>query len=228
MGYMYTRILDLSSILHRKSVFLFGPRQTGKSTWLKYKYPDALYINLLSRRVFDDYSRRPDALVSDLKLFHRSSNGKLVIIDEVQKLPLILDEVHDLIEKDKDLRFVLTGSSARRLKRESANLLGGRASWRGFFPLVYPEIKEFFLTLSDIENRLLLGGLPHVFDSEKPFDDLDDYVQLYLNEEVKAEGYVRNYDAFNRFLITSALSNAKQINFTQLGSDARNSCTHGS
>lgn len=218
---MYKRILDLESFLNRKSVFLFGPRQTGKSTWLKENYPQALYINLLSRRTYDDYARRAEALESDLQLFQRQETSNIVIIDEVQKLPKLLDEVHNQIEANKKLRFILTGSSARKLKRESANLLGGRASWRNMFPLVYPEVSAQLTCVRDLERRLLVGGLPHVFDSTSPLEELDDYVQLYLNEEVKAEGLVRNYDAFNRFLTTSALCNAKQINFTQIGSDAQ-------
>lgn len=218
---MHQRILNLNRILERKSVFLFGPRQTGKSTWLKNAYPQALYINLLSKSVYDFYLQRPNALDSDITLFKRKKSSNLVIIDEIQKIPSLLDEVHKQIEDDKNLRFILTGSSARKLKREGVNLLGGRASWRNLFPLTYPEIKEQFNTLKDLESRLLVGGLPPIFDSKMPLEDLEDYLQLYLNEEIKAEGLVRNYEGFHRFLLTAALVNAKQINYTQIGNDAQ-------
>lgn len=218
---MYRRIIDISTVLSRKSVFLFGPRQTGKSTWLRQNYPNALYINLLSKKVFDDYLTKSNALESDLELHQRISDSNIVIIDEVQKLPELLDEVHNQIESNKKLRFILTGSSGRKLKRSGANLLGGRASWRNMFPLTFPEIDSQLKTISDLERRLLVGGLPSIFDSEKPFDDFDDYIQLYLNEEIKAEGLVRNHDAFHRFLHVSALTNAKEINFTGVGNDAQ-------
>lgn len=220
---MYHRVLEFEGVLARKSVFLFGPRQTGKSTWLKTRYPDALYINLLSKKVYDDYSLNPNALTSDLNLHLRkhSEDRVVVVIDEIQKIPALLDEVHLQIENNHNLRFILTGSSARKLKRSGTNLLGGRASWRNMFPLVYPEIKDQLRGVQDIERRLLVGGIPSIFDSPAPFDDLDDYVRLYLNEEIKAEGFVRNYEAFNKFLLTSALCNAKQINFTEVGNDAQ-------
>lgn len=222
MQHMYLRVLELDDLLKRKSVFLFGPRQTGKTTWLKGTYSDALYINLLSTSVFNDYLTKNGALESDIALHLRKQRAShLVIIDEVQKLPSLLNDVHDQIEKNKSLRFILTGSSARKLKREGANLLGGRASWRHFLPLVYPEIKSQLQTHADLERRLTIGALPSIYDSSAPQDDLLDYAQLYLNEEIKAEGLVRNYEAFHRFLLTAALVNAKQLNFTQVGNDAQ-------
>lgn len=218
---MYSRLLDLSSVLERKSVFLFGPRQTGKSTFLRQHYPEALYINLLSKKVFDDYSLKANALASDLELHKRKSASPLVIIDEIQKLPQLLDEVHNQIELNKKWRFILTGSSARKLKRAGANLLGGRASWRHLFPLTSQELGPSLKTISDLERRLLVGGLPSIFDSSQPFEDFEDYIHLYLHEEIKAEGFVRNHEGFHRFLLTSALVSAKQINFTEVGSDAQ-------
>lgn len=218
---MYRRILNIDSVLERKSVFLFGPRQTGKSTYLRQKFPKALYINLLSKKIFEDYSLKANALESDLELYQRKSSSSIVIVDEIQKLPLLLDEIHHQIELHKKWRFILTGSSARKLKRSGVNLLGGRASWRNMFPLTYPEMGMKFKTVSDLEYRLLVGGLPSIYDSANPFEDLDDYIQLYLNEEIKAEGFVRNHEGFHRFLLTSALVNAQQINFTEIGSDAQ-------
>jgi predicted AAA+ superfamily ATPase len=218
---VYNRILSLNSILERKSVFLFGPRQTGKSTYLRKTFPEALYLNLLSKSVYESYLNRTDALASDITLFHRKNSSNLVIIDEIQKIPGLLDEVHHQIEANKNLRFILTGSSARKLRREGVNLLGGRASWRYFFPLVYPEIGAQLSVLKDLEHRLLVGGLPYVFDSKEPFEDLDDYIQLYLQEEIKAEGLVRNHEGFHRFLLVAALVNTGQVNFTQIGNDAQ-------
>lgn len=218
---MYQRTLDLTQILERKSAFLLGPRQTGKSTYLRRTFPDALYVNLLAKQVYEDYLRKPNALASDIELFFRKSSSSVIIIDEIQKLPGLLDEVHNQIEINKKLRFILTGSSARKLKRSGANLLGGRASWRTLFPLTSFELGQKLRTLADLERRLLTGTLPSVFDSSNPKEDLDDYIQLYLNEEIKAEGFVRNYEGFHRFLLTSALTNGKQVNFTELGSDAQ-------
>lgn len=218
---MYKRVLDISTLLERKSIFLFGPRQTGKSTFLRQKYPDALYINLLSKKVFDDYLTKPQALESDLEIFQRKHSSNIIIIDEIQKIPSLLDEVHNQIEMNKKWRFILTGNSSRKLKRSGSNLLGGRASWRQMYPLTFLEIGEKLNSIADLERRLLVGGIPSIFDSAQPFDDFDDYIQLYLNEEIKAEGFVRNHEAFHRFLLTSALVNSKQINFTEVGSDAQ-------
>lgn len=218
---MYKRVLNIDKVLERKSVFIFGPRQTGKSTWLRGEFPEALYINLLSKPVYEDYLIRKNALASDIELVRKKQKVTVVVIDEIQKLPQLLDEVHNQIELDKSLRFILTGSSARKLKREGVNLLGGRASWRQFFPLTYKELQQELKTISDLERRILVGGLPSMYDSPEPFDDFDDYIQLYLSEEIRAEGFVRNYEAFHRFLKIAALSNARQINFTQIGRDSQ-------
>ncbi len=218
---MFKRILNIESTLSRKSIFLFGPRQTGKSTWLKNNYPKSLYINLLSKQVYENYLLNSNSLESDLEIFGRKNKLEIVVIDEVQRIPELLNEVHNQIEKNKNLKFILTGSSARKLKRSGANLLGGRASWKSFFPLVYPEIESEFKTEKDLEKRLTCGGLPSIYMSSAPAEDLDDYIQLYLNEEIKAEGLVRNYEAFHRFLIVASLANTQQINFTEIGSDAQ-------
>ncbi len=216
---MYKRILDLHPTLKRKSLFLLGPRQTGKSTFLKTEFQGALYINLLRSSEFQSFSRDPNRL-REVVRYHRESNSEpFVIIDEVQKLPSLLDEVHDLIETDKSLRFILTGSSARKLKNGSANLLGGRASRFHFHPICFPELgKE---GSSRWRERIVHGAMPSIMDSSEPMEDLQDYVGLYIREEVAAEGLVRSVEHFARFLDFAAHCNAEQINFTSLGSDAQ-------
>lgn len=216
---MYKRKIDLSGTLSRKSVFLLGPRQTGKSTFLKLNYPRALYINLLKNSEFQQYSKNPGQLQEVVRYFMENSKERIVVIDEVQKLPALLDEVHDLIESEKSLRFILTGSSARKLRRGGVNLLGGRASRFDLYPLCFPELgKGGFKKWS---QRLLIGALPSVVDSKEPLADLKDYVGLYLREEILAEGLSRSIDNFSRFLDFAALSNAEQVNFTSLASDAQ-------
>ena len=216
---MYKRTLDLSGTLKRKSLFLLGPRQTGKSTYLKTFYPKALYINLLKYSEFQKYSVNPGVLTEVVNYSKENSDGNLVIIDEIQKIPELLDGVHDLIESDKKLRFILTGSSARKLKRGGVNLLGGRASWFHMHPLCFPELGSSRNTLW--LKRLSTGALPPIVDSSDPFSDLKDYVGLYLREEIQAEGLSRSIDNFARFLDFVALVNGEQINFTSIGSDAQ-------
>jgi predicted AAA+ superfamily ATPase len=216
---MYKRIINLKETLGRKSLFLLGPRQTGKSTYLKTAYPNALYINLLKNSEFKLYSKNPEKIQDVVKYFIENSDQRIVIIDEVQRLPDLLNEVHDLIEFDKSLRFILTGSSARKLKRGGANLLGGRASLYHMYPICYPELDS-----KDVKKwtqRFLIGALPSIINSKNPLSDLKDYVGLYLREEVLAEGLTRSIENFSRFLDFAALINAEQVNFTAIGSDAQ-------
>lgn len=216
---MYKRILDITPTLERKSLFLLGPRQTGKSTFLKTHFPKALYINLLKSTEFQRYSKRPDQVQEVINYFIQKHKDRVVIIDEIQKIPSLLDEVHDLIENNKSLRFILTGSSARKLKRGGANLLGGRASWYHFYPLCYPELGK--AGIRKWMERTSIGALPSIIDSEAPFDDLKDYIALYIREEILAEGISRSIENFSRFLDFAALSNAEQVNYTSLGNDAQ-------
>lgn len=215
---MYKRILDLRPTLERKSLFLLGPRQTGKSTYLKAEFPGALYINLLRSSEFQIYSREPNRLHEVVRYHREVSSIPIVIIDEVQKLPGLLDEVHDLIETDKSLRFILTGSSARKLKKGGVNLLGGRAARFHFYPICFPELGELG---GRWKERTTYGALPSIIDSSEPMEDLRDYVGLYIREEVIAEGLVRSVEHFARFLDFAALCNAEQINFTSIASDAQ-------
>jgi predicted AAA+ superfamily ATPase len=216
---MFDRILDISETLCRKSLFLLGPRQTGKSTYLTGKFPEALYINLLKNSEYQEFLRDPSRLHNVVNYFIKNSKNRVVIIDEIQKNPALLDDVHDLIEKDKSLRFILTGSSARKLKRSGANLLGGRASRYNFHPLCYPELGTEKMDLWF--RGLSTGKLPAILQSTNPVADLKDYVGLYLKEEIQAEGLSRSIENFSRFLEFAALSNAEQINYTSIGSDAQ-------
>ncbi|MEN0060472.1 MAG: DUF4143 domain-containing protein [Bdellovibrio sp.] len=186
---------------------------------MRQHFPKALYINLLRHSEYQQYSSSPAKFRETIQYFAENNDERLVIVDEVQKLPALLDEVHDLIEGDKSLRFILTGSSARKLKRGGANLLGGRASRFFFYPLCYPELGT--AGIQKWKERLLHGALPSVVDSSDPMADLQDYVGMYLREEVLAEGLTRSIDNFSRFLNFAALCNGEQINFASLGSDAQ-------
>ncbi len=205
----YARKLDL--MRERKSLFLFGPRLTGKTYLLKKTFPEARYYDLLRSDTFLRLSVRPSILREELAML---PPGTTVIIDEVQKLPLLLDEVHALIE-DKQLRFVLTGSSARKLRRAGINLLGGRARVLRLHPLVSSEIGDY-----DVERILTYGSLPAIYDSDEPWQDLKAYSGTYLKEEIAAEGAARRLDAFSRFLHIAALYSGKQVNFEAWSSDA--------
>lgn len=209
----YARKLNLKKPIQRKSLFLFGPRQTGKTFYLKQTFPKALYYDLLQAKTFLNLSRRPELLREELAATQLPKQP--VIIDEIQKLPLLLDEVHSLIE-EKKIKFILTGSSARKLKRGGANLLGGRASTFYLFPLVSAEIPRF-----DLIRALNWGTLPFIYDSKDPKSDLLDYIGTYLKEEIQAEGLTRNIQNFSRFLETAALCNTELINFTKVGSDSQ-------
>ena len=152
---------------------------------------------------------------SQLEEIIDAAEGTLVVIDEIQKVPLLLDEVHRLIE-ERSIRFLLTGSSARRLTRGQANLLAGRAGRADLFPLTWKEIPKFAL-----DRYLRFGGLPRVYLGEEPEEELYDYVRTYLTEEIQAEGFIRRLPPFSRFLETAALANGELINFTSVGSDAQ-------
>jgi predicted AAA+ superfamily ATPase len=207
---MYQRILDLRKAIARRSVFLLGPRQTGKSTLVRETFPDAAIYDLLEADTFRELSSRPEYLRQTLE-----PSRRIVIIDEIQKIPPLLDEVHLLIEHNKELRFVLTGSSARKLKRGGANLLAGRARMLRLHPLVAAELGNGRLL-----DRLNRGGLPSFLDSEEYRADLRSYVGTYLQEEIQAEGLARSIGRFGRFLEVAGLTNGEQLNFTEVGSDA--------
>jgi predicted AAA+ superfamily ATPase len=208
---VYGRIIDLATPLRDRSLFLFGARQTGKSTLLRQRFPDARFVDLLAADTFRELSAAPERLRESL-----TGHETLIVVDEVQKLPSLLDEVHLLIERDKRLRFVLTGSSARKLRRGGVNLLAGRAWTRFLYPLVWPEYGP-----EPLDRVLATGAIPSVLDSPRPWDDLREYVGVYLAEEIRAEALARSIEAFSRFLSVAALVNGEQLNFTSVGNDAQ-------
>jgi len=204
------RLLDLRKAVEKKSLFLLGPRQTGKSTLLKDVFPAAPYYNLLHTDVFFRLQQEPFRLRQEILAMPRLDEP--VIIDEIQKLPIILDEVQALI--DLGVRFVLTGSSARKLKTGSINLLGGRARLRNLHPFVSAELADFSLGRA-IER----GLLPSIWYSDEPEEDLRAYCGLYLKEEILAESIVRRLEGFSRFLTVAGMSNGREMNFENIARD---------
>jgi len=207
---MYKRILSLPALVRQRPLFLFGPRQTGKTTLLRTEFPAAPFYNLLEADTFRELAARPELIRQRL-----AADEKLVIIDEIQRLPGLLNEVQVMLDRNRRLRVVMTGSSARGLRRGGVNLLGGRARVAHLFPLVSPEVGY-----GRLAGRLNHGSLPAILDSPSPGEDLKAYVGTYLQEEIRAEGLVRSIESFARFLDVAALSNGQLVNFTAVASDA--------
>lgn len=214
------RSINLRELLDKKSHFLFGPRSTGKSTAIDQQLSGrAIIINLLRAPVQSLLLKNPgelEGLIDAASEFETS----LIVVDEIQKVPALLDEVHRLIE-ERNLRFLLSGSSARKLKASGVNLLGGRAWVANMFPLTTNELKQKF----KLDHYLRYGGLPHVFMSAYPQDELEAYITTYLNEEIKMEGLVRKIPAFLEFLRLAALTNTQILNFSTIASDIGLSAT---
>ena len=206
------RRLELGRDLRSRSVFLFGPRQTGKTTWLHQRYPDSPWFNLLQGDVFLRLSREPGRLRQELAGTDAAAGP--VVIDEVQKLPRLLDEVHDLIDR-RGFRFVLAASSPVKLRRGGVNLLGGRARTRRMFPFVSAEVPGW-----DLGRAINVGGIPSIYFSDEPTEDLRAYCGNYLRLEIQAEGLVRGVEPFSRFLTAAGASYAQPIIFERLASDA--------
>lgn len=194
--------------------FLFGPRGTGKSTWLRRTYDEALWLDLLAPDVERRLSARPERL---RELVAGASDPRFVIVDEVQRVPEILTVVHQLIEEKLGARFVLTGSSARKLKRTGVDLLAGRAVVRHLHPFMAAELGEDF----DLDQALVQGLLPVVWDSEKPSDTLSAYVGLYVKEEVQAEALVRDLGGFHRFLEAVSFSQASVLSVAEVARECQ-------
>lgn len=193
----------------KQSFFLFGPRGTGKTLWTEHCFKDALRINLLEPDTFRLYTSRPERL---RELVLGNPNKHQIVIDEVQKVPTLLSAVHTLIEERKGIQFILTGSSARKIKRTGVDLLGGRALISNLHPFMAAELdKDFKLTYA-----LEYGLLPLVLASQNPLDTLKAYQGLYLQEEVQMESLVRNIGNFSRFLEAVSFSHASVLNISNI------------
>jgi predicted AAA+ superfamily ATPase len=208
---VYERVIDLATPLRHRSLFLFGARQTDKTTLLHHRFPDARFVDLLAADTFRELSAAPERLRESL-----TGRETLIVIDEIQKLPSLLDEVQLLIERNKRLRVLLTGSSARKLRRGGVNLLGGRAWTRFLYPLVWPEYGP-----GHLDRVLATGAIPSILDSPRSWEDLREYAGVYLAEEIRAEALTRSIEAFSRFLAVAALTNGEQLDFTSVGNDAQ-------
>ncbi len=208
-GIMYKRIFDIENKLD-EGMFLFGARQTGKSTLLKEHFKGAIYFDLLNPRVRTAFKRNPNSLWEALQ---DKPSGTLVIVDEIQKVPELLDVVHSLMV-ERGLFFILSGSSARKLKRSGANTLGGRAIPETLFPLVWPEVTDF-----QIDKAVQNGMIPRHYMVEDATKRISGYVKVYLDEEIREEGEVRELNAFERFLEVAAFSDGEMLNYSNIAAD---------
>ncbi len=203
---MYSRLLSINPE-SKHSVFLFGPRGTGKTSWLQCHFKDAVYYDLLDDETYTRLLAWPKRIAEDVPLDFQG----WIIIDEIQKAPKLLDEVHRLIET-RQLKFILTGSSARKLRQTGVNLLAGRATVLHMHPLTTIELAEDF----NLSTALMYGLLPKVYSHEEPARYLASYVTTYLREEVLQEGLTRNIALFTRFLETASFSQGEQVNLTEI------------
>ena len=206
---MIERIYHIDNELE-DSIFLFGARQTGKSTFLRQKFPDSIYIDLLDTTLKGRFSRRPSLLY---EMLSDKEEGPLVFIDEIPDVPELLKEVHRLMS-EKGLVFILCGSSARKLKRKGYNTLGGRAYPVYLFPFVSAEIPDF-----DLQQAINYGMLPPHYLAKNPHRRLSAYIDVYLKEEIKEEALVRNLNTFQRFLEVAALTDGEMINNNNIAQD---------
>jgi len=209
------RSVDLPGLLAQKSHFLFGPRGTGKTFLAREQLGGkAIFCDLLHSDTYLTLATSPSNLEDMVyDQITRPGDSVLIVIDEVQRLPPLLNEVHRLIES-KGWRFLLTGSSARKLHRRGVNLLAGRAWNQNLHPLTWKEIPDF-----DLERHLRYGGLPAVYLSCEPQEELQGYVANYIAQEIQMEGLVRKIPQFSKFLKAAALTNGKILNFDKLGRD---------
>jgi len=205
------RMVNLRKEAEKKSCFLFGARQTGKTSLIKQQFSDCRIYDLLDSETYFQLNFNPKKLEQEI-----TKENKIIVIDEIQKLPNLLDEVHLIIEK-YGVNFLLTGSSARKLRKKGVNLLGGRARVRNLYPFIYKELKERF----NLERVLNYGLIPSIYLSDEPDEDIKAYAGIYLKEEVAAEGLTRNLPAFSRFLNAAALSSGHMLNYAKISSDAQ-------
>lgn len=206
---MYSRNIQLPT---EKSFFLFGPRATGKTSLIKARYPDALYLDLLNSELYQDLLANPSRLQ---ELIPPKFNN-YIVLDEIQRIPELLNEVHRAIESSSHHRFILTGSSARKLRRHGHNLLAGRALTYYLHSLSAAELDSDF----DLKNALRYGTLPAIFQESDKNGYLHSYVDTYLREEIMQEGLTRNLSAFSRFLEIASFSVGSPINTTAIARDA--------
>ncbi len=200
--------------IEKQSFFLFGPRGTGKSTFVKDAFPDAIYVDLLLPDVFRNYIARPERLQ---EIVSANEDKKIIVLDEVQKVPQLLEVVHSLIEEKKGRQFVLTGSSARKLKRTGINLLAGRALIKRMHPFIAAELSDKF----DLEKALRNGLIPVVLGSSDPLSSLQAYIDLYIREEVQMEGLTRNIGNFSRFLEAISFSHGSVLNISNVSRESQ-------
>lgn len=197
----YQRVLNQTE----NHFFLFGPRGSGKTTWLRQKYGNAVWVDLLDGSKYRMLLGRPERLQ---ELLLANKQAKTFIIDEIQRIPELLFTVHKLIEEYKDIQFILTGSSARKLRKSGVDLLAGRAVVRHMHPFIACEMQDDF----DLKKILKTGAIPLVWSSVNSEDTLKSYIELYLEQEIKAEGIVRNLDQFIRFLEAVTFSHGQVLN----------------
>ncbi|MDC0980283.1 AAA family ATPase, partial [Bdellovibrionales bacterium] len=212
---MIKRYLDLKALTAKKSAFLFGPRSTGKSFWINKELQGSVYIDLLKSLERRRYISNPSLLG---EVVASAEPNALIVIDEIQLIPELLDEVHSLIESS-NCRFLLTGSSARKIKRSGSNMLGGRARIASFFPFTWRELKDE--KAFDLDKYLLFGGIPRIYLSKTPREELSDYIDTYLDQEIKAEAVSRNILGFENFFKRAALTSGDVLNYSNIASDAQ-------
>ena len=209
---MYKRIFQVSN----RSSFILGPRGTGKTTWLKSYYKKAIFYDLLNPSIYLKLQKNPELFRQEILALPKNS---IVVIDEVQKLPILLDDVHHFLsQRDNKKQFILSGSSARKLKRTSANLLGGRASQKFFYPLIYSEHH-----IDKWDDILRFGTLPESLNLKsikQKIEFLEAYSLTYLREEIQQEAVVKNISSFSNFLDIASLCNAQTINMSSLARDS--------
>lgn len=214
MYVMFKRLLSLKK--DQNSFFLFGPRQTGKTSLIQHDLKPDIFLNLLKQAEFLRYSKDPtlfSAEVEKLKI-----KKPLIVVDEIQRCPYLLNEIHSLMESKRGIRFVMTGSSAKKLRQKGVNLLGGRAQTKHLFPLTYLEMGEAF----DLDEVLHFGSLPRIVtesQAENKIQFLKSYVETYLQEEIQQEALTKNIPAFARFLELAAFENGHLLNFNNLSRD---------
>ncbi|KPA10482.1 ATPase AAA [Candidatus Magnetomorum sp. HK-1] len=205
---IFNRLLNFP--LSKKSCFLFGPRGVGKSFWLRRQFKDSIFIDLLESETYFKLLSSPERLITYIP----EKFSDYIIIDEIQKIPKLLDEVHRLIENYK-YHFILTGSSSRKLKKQETNLLAGRALTLFMYPLCIEELADDF----NLDHSIKYGHLPCAYTEEDPEDYLKSYVGTYLKEEVLQEGLTRNLGSFSKFLETASFSQGQTINMSEIARD---------